>query len=498
MSAGYLQINGENVKIISGHVSAKKGWLYWVLNLPDASGVCKPKWVATHLKEKGNKTKAKDMLGEVREEWTKKVYLELHGLKEKSDTESNVTIIAAEEKTEENESSPLFSDFLMQWLDYKYQIATHQALGKKSLELNTYAGYECNVKNPVGPYFQSHPIKVVDLTKEDIEDFYTFQLVQKQKAVTTVKHYHAVIHGALEYAIELKLIKANPADRIGFPSQNSFKGDYYYIHEVRELFEAAKGLKMEIPIVLACFYGLRRSEVIGLKWSAFNFANNVFTIRHTVTSCNVKGEHMEIAKDKAKSKTSLRSLPLVPFIRNWLLEKRAQQEKNRKLCGRSYCTKYLDYICVDPLGRRLKPNYITCTFSNILGKNNLRHIRFHDLRHTCAALLAASGVGIEDIMKWLGHSDIKITSEFYLHLEFNSKVSSANSLLATYQSNDTALTLTENVGVMEEQTADALKAQISMLQKQIQSLQSQLDVQSSQAAAFFETKKAVSMQTDSF
>lgn len=328
MSAGYLQINGEQVKIVSGHVAAKKGWLYWVLNLPDATGVCRPKWVATHLKEKGNKTKAKDMLNDVRAEWTKKNYLTLHDLEEKSDSEGSVII----EKKPEQEA-PLFYDLLLEWLEYKYRIATQQALGKKSLELNTYAGYETNVRNPIGPYFQKHPIKVTELSKEDLEEFYTAQLIQEEKSVTTVKHYHAVIHGALEYAIEQKLIKANLSSRIGFPSQKAFKGDYYYIHEVRELFEVVKDTKMEIPVVLACFYGLRREEVLGLKWSAFNFANNVFTIRHTVTSCNVKGEHRELVKDRAKSKTSLRSLPLVPFIKSWFLEKKQSKRPTKSYVG---------------------------------------------------------------------------------------------------------------------------------------------------------------------
>lgn len=140
----------------------------------------------------------------------------------------------------------------------------------------------------------------------------------------------------------------------------------------------------------------------------FNFINDVFTIRHTVTACNVNGKHIMITKDKGKSDTSLRSLPLVPFMEQWLLEKKAEQEQNRKLCGRSYNKKYLDYLCVDSMGYLIIPNYVSTTFTKILKQNALRHIRFHDLHHSCAAILAAIGVGIEDIMAWLGHSDIKL------------------------------------------------------------------------------------------
>nr|WP_033166170.1 tyrosine-type recombinase/integrase [Clostridium sp. KNHs205] len=157
----------------------------------------------------------------------------------------------------------------------------------------------------------------------------------------------------------------------------------------------------------------------------------------------------------------------MPFMKQWLLEKKAEQEQNRKLCGRSYNKKYIEYLCVDSMGDLIKPNYISTTFPKILKQNNLRHIRFHDLRHTCAALLAASGVRIEDIMAWLGHSDIKITSDFYLHLEFTSKLSSAKSLVQTFQ---------PQIIQQPVSPESSQEEQIVQLQQQIQRLQLQLQM----------------------
>ena len=127
-----------------------------------------------------------------------------------------------------------------------------------------------------------------------------------------------------------------------------------------------------------------------MKWSAFDFNHNCFSIRHTVTTCNVKGERVTIKKDKAKNKSSLRTYPLIPFLKERLLEAKKQQEENRKLCGRAYNKEYLGYVCVDVIGNLIKPNYVSSTFGKLLAKNNLRHIRFHDLRHTCASLMRAS------------------------------------------------------------------------------------------------------------
>ena len=73
--------------------------------------------------------------------------------------------------------------------------------------------------------------------------------------------------------------------------------------------------------------------------------------------------------------------PLLPFLKERLLEAKKQQEENHRLCGRSYNNEYLGYVCVDAIGNLIKPNYVSSTFGKLLAKNNLRHIRFHDLRH---------------------------------------------------------------------------------------------------------------------
>ena len=276
-------------------------------------------------------------------------------------------------------------------------------------------GYEQQLNNPIAPYFREHPVALCDLTKQDILAFYEKELERVKP--TTVKHYHALIHGALNYAVDKNLIPSNPADRIIISKPEPFKGDYYLDSEVLNLFEVIKGHKIELVVLLTAFYGLRRSEVIGLKWSAFDFNHNCFSIRHTVTTCNVKGERVTIKKDKAKNKARLRTYPLIPFLKERLLEAKKQQEENRKLCGRAYNKEYLGYVCVDVIGNLIKPNYVSSTFGKLLAKNYLRH--------TCASLLLANGVPMEQVKEWLGHSEISTTVDIYGHLQYATKKQSA-------------------------------------------------------------------------
>lgn len=97
-----------------------------------------------------------------------------------------------------------------------------------------------------------------------------------------------------------------------------------------------------------------------------------------------------------------------------------------------YCNDFREYIYINEIGELIKPGYITQHFPLVLKKNGLRKIRFHDLRHSCASLLYANGVSLKEIQEWLGHSDISTTSNIYTHLDFSSKIASANAIISVF------------------------------------------------------------------
>ena len=378
--------------MVAGHLREKSGYYYAVLNYTDSLGKRKTKWISTGLTVKGNKKRAEAILMDARRNFNPEEPKVMNG-------------------------DILFADYMEKWLD----------IIKSSVAVPTFASYSTTVKKIVAPYFREKEVTLKNLTAKDIQEFYLREL--ERVSASSVIHYHANIHKALKYAVKIDLIDVNPADKVERPKKDRYVGSFYDADEVNALFEAAKGSKLELPILFGAFYGLRRSEAIGLKWDAIDFDQNTITIRHTVTSCDLDGKRILVAADTTKTKSSMRTLPLVPFMRERLLALKEEQQENRRLCGRSYIKDYLEYVCVNEIGDLIKPHYVTESFPKLLKANGMRHIRYHDLRHSCASLLLANGVPMKQIQEWLGHSDFSTTANIYAHLDYSSKLTSADAML---------------------------------------------------------------------
>lgn len=127
-------------------------------------------------------------------------------------------------------------------------------------------------------------------------------------------------------------------------------------------------------------------------------------------------------------------------------ERKMEIEHNKEIFGKSYNYKYIDYVFVDDIGDIIDPNLVTNRFRKILQKNNLKHIRFHDLRHSCASLLVASKIPMKNIQKWLGHSNFNTTADVYSHVDFSAKIESAKIIDKTItRNNDTDNTKKEDI-----------------------------------------------------
>jgi len=393
--------------VVTGHVREKRGYYHIVLNYKDENGERKTPSKSTGLPLKGNKKRAEAMLQEAKEE--KK--LELEKLRKQREQESP-----------DNPAEILFTTYMSNWLE----------MMRPNIELTTYASYFNNIERRINPYFEKYypTLKLNEVTPQHIQGFYSYDL--KRVKANTVLRRHANIRKALQYAFKIGLIASNPADRIERPKKKTFVGSIYNQKELEQLFELVYGKQIEFAVMLAAFYGLRRSEVVGLKWSAIDFEEKKISLRHTVTQATIEGKSTIIEKDRMKTKKSYRSLPLIQPFEELLLRLKAQQEENRRLCGKAYCLKSEAYIYVDVMGARVKPNYITQNFPSLLVKNKMRRIRYHDLRHSCASLLHANGVSAKEIQEWLGHSDISTTLNIYTHLDWGSKVASANAIIKVY------------------------------------------------------------------
>lgn len=399
---------------VTATLQQKKNIYYAVLYYKDEFNNIQRKWISTKLKVKSNKKLAERKVEEIRHDFEKT-------LNEKP-TISNLDI--------NDKSNIKFCDFMINWLD----------IIKPRVVKTTYAGYERIVKGKVYNYFKKLDISLKDLKPYHIQDFYT-ELFKLGLKGNTILRYHANIRKALEYAVKCELIITNPADKIEKPKKEQYIATYYNRAELNELFLAIKNTPIKLPVLITALYGLRRSETLGLKWDAIDFESKTIVIRHTISQTKVDGKLQIVAEDKTKNQSSYRTLPLIPEIEEILLVEKTEQEKDKKVFKGSYLNKD-GYVCVNADGSILKPDYVSHKFNEILKNNNLKHIRFHDLRHSCASLLLSNKVTMKDIQIWLGHSSYNTTANIYTHVDVESKQFSANvigsafDLSATYQYND--------------------------------------------------------------
>lgn len=383
--------------MITGSLQKKKGLYYAVLNIYDDYGNRKPKWIPTGYKIKGNKKKAEEKLEQLKIEYDKQSKIQLR-----------------DPDVYEKYNNILFCDYMVDWLEKQ----------KGKVEKTTYIGYEQVIKSRLYKYFKATKIKLMELKPKHIQDFFDLLFAEGLSA-NTVKHYRANISKALKSAVILELIDSNPATKLEPIKVKEYTANYYTQDELLNLMELIKTTTIELAVIIAGIYGLRREEVIGIKWDAIDFKDKTLTIRHTVGRGKIDGVTQFIFKDRAKSDSGYRTLPLFDFIADLLKKYKDKYEENKKFFGNTYINNYKDYVCLMENGDLMKPGYLTQTFSQVLDDNKLRHIRLHDLRHSCGTLLVRNGVPIKDIQIWLGHSNFQTTLR-YAHADIEDKRISAN------------------------------------------------------------------------
>ena len=378
--------------MVAGHLTLKNGKYYAVIGYTGLDGKRVTKWIYTGYKEKGGKKKAEEALYKIRCEYAKPV------------------------SADDLSGDMLFDDYLLNWIE----------IAKARITPSTYYSYKNSIKNIINPYFHPKSLKLSEVQARHLQQFYTYKLETVKPA--TVIHYHGILQSALQYAFKMDLVLQNVARKVDKPKLNDFEPVFLSAEEMEKIFEALKGNKLELPVMLAAFYGMRRGEVLGLKWDAIDFKRNTISIRRTVTSVVIDGKHVDIESDTPKSKSSIRTLPLVDRFKEYFVEMRQMQEYNKKICGNSYNYDYDGYVFVDEMGNRMSTRCLSVGFPNFLKKNGFKKMRFHDLRHSCASLLLYNGVSIKQIQEWLGHADFSTTANIYAHLDSSAKMFSAKAL----------------------------------------------------------------------
>ena len=330
---------------------------------------------------------------------------------------------------EESRQVRLVMDYLNAWLQER----------RMNLAITTFDTYQTMLTGRLKEYFGPRKLCMVDVTPDVISDFYTWLQKEGLKG-SSILHYHAFLSSAFKLARRRKIIPEDPFLYIDRPRKETYVPTYYTAAEARELLVKAKESEIYVPVVLSTYYGLRRSEVLGLRWKMIDFEQNRITINRKIVQTKqapvLKSQNnfslspstYLVAQDTLKTCSSYRTLPLLPAVAVFLREEQVRQAEYRKLFGNCYDKRFQEYVCVQQNGTLITPSTLTSRFNKLLSKLGLEHIRFHDLRHSCASILVQEGEQMKNIQMWLGHSDISTTANIYAHLEYSSKLGTANVL----------------------------------------------------------------------
>lgn len=368
---------------MTGSLQIKNNKYYAVLNLK-IDGKRKQKWIDTELTVKSTKKERDKKLREI--------------------------ITYYENNTKLLTSTDLFTDYLTLWLKET----------KIKVDYVTYQHYESEVNTHIYPYFDNLKIKLVDVDRAVLQKYFVDKYENGRidgkggLSPTTLRHHRNVINQTLNLALKNGIIVQNPCQFVTLPQNTRYNYDFFNLEEINEFLNAIKSERLYPLYVITATYGLRKSEVLGIMWDSIDLENKMLTIKHT----RVEGKEV-VEKDKTKNQSSYRSFPLSDNIIDLFVKLKNDERENKKLFGKEYIKN--NYVFKMENGQPYRPNYISKRHSKILEKYGFRHIRFHDLRHSCASLLNAQGFSLKDIQEWLGHSDIQTTANTYAHLDIKRK-----------------------------------------------------------------------------
>lgn len=395
--------------LLTKKLPSGKSYYYVRLNYKDfAEKTWKTKTLATKLETKNNKRKAEAMVKEFMEEYA---YLE-------------------EEPTEFPEHIKpeiRICEYLDLWLADK----------ERDLKKSTYESYVYRV-NCIKRYFEKENPKVVDVTPKMLDTYFKYclkygKINQKTKkreplAVRSVRSYKSILYAAFNQAVIDELIKMNPVLTVSVHGKKNqdYSEDLLFMteEEIAELLHfLAKNYPRLVGIAfMGAYYGLRRSEILGLKWSAIDFNKKTISISHTVVRVKTV-----TASDSTKTYSSKRILNLFETAEKCLLKIKQEQEENKAFFKSTYKNKQ-GYVFTWDDGRAYQPDYITTLFSQATEAFGRPEITLHKLRHSCASMLINKGWDVKKLQYWLGHKDTQTTLNIYAHFNRQRLNTSSNDL----------------------------------------------------------------------
>jgi integrase len=278
---------------------------------------------------------------------------------------------------------------------------------KPTIRVGSYLVYRTILNNHILP--QLGHIKLNKLTPEQVESLYTKKL-KEGLAPKTIAGIHGLLHKALDNAVRRGLIARNVCDVISPPRVTRHEITVLTEEQAKRLLEVAHGHRFEALLTVALTTGMRKGELLALRWQDIDFANRSVHIRRSVNRFPGFG----IVENEPKTTASRRKIVLPQFVLEVLKQHKTYQDEARQKAGTAWQDH--DLVFCNTIGGFQDVKHLRLSFKRLLKEAGLPEIRFHDLRHSAATILLSMGVNVKVIQELLGHSQISMTLGIYSHV----------------------------------------------------------------------------------
>lgn len=341
----------------------------------------------------------RDSEGKRKQKW-------FNGYKTKKEAEKALTTVLhqLQNNTYIEPSKLTVADYLTNWLETYVDV---------NLSPTTIAGYRVNIIKHVIPKLGN--IQLQKLQSYHIQELYNEKLLKGRidntggLSAKSVVYIHRVLRKALQQAVKMQLLQRNVADFIELPKVKRFNPTILNDTQIQNMLNAIRETSYYLPVLLAIFAGLRRGEVLGLRWCDIDLEKKTIAIFQNVIPTS-SGVIITTPKTEKSNRTILLSESIIVEI----LKHKEGQEDIKKELAEIYQNHDLINCRMD--GTPLNPSTFSSDFADILKKHGLPHVRFHDLRHINATLMLKNKIPAKVASERLGHSSIGITLDLYSHV----------------------------------------------------------------------------------
>lgn len=290
-------------------------------------------------------------------------------------------------------------------------IADYSTQQLRRTTLQRYIGI---IHNDLVPRFGK--AKAEQLSVSDISDYYDWALEHGRKdgkgglSARTMCHIHSVLRRAYNLGIKRRWVSHNPVRDVDPPSPSDVEMQALTAEQLVELLDICRGTKYEIPIILGALTGMRRGEILGLKWNCVNLVRKTITV---IRSLEEVKEGLFFGETKTRS--SRRTIPITDTLIAALTEHKKEQKEQMQYLGELYVDQ--GFVCAEEDGRSMRPKNLTTAFRQLADGMGLYGVRFHDLsRHTPATIMLENGENAKVVQDHLGHANYGITMDIYSHV----------------------------------------------------------------------------------